>query len=139
MDRHRLPIQYSSGSREDVSTLYKNNMYSRHHLKNIFQPHIQLKTIVLGIFVDKDNPNEMVESYTFNISYPNNGQVGPQIDLASNTTKSLLASVKPSAETIKKSSAQLMRTLVVLMQTLPVSSKILNLYSNLSHSQMNDT
>ena len=75
-----------------------------------------LKTIVLGVYLDADKPNDMVETYTFHISYPNNE---PEISLRT-TSRPPTGKPKITQHEIKKSTTQLMRTLLVLMQTLTV-------------------
>lgn len=80
----------------------------------------QLKTIVLGVYLDADHATDMVETYTFNVSYP---VVGPEIRLESSVAgtkgdSTHVSTLRSSHAEIKKSTQQLMRTLVVLMQTL---------------------
>ncbi|KAK3600779.1 hypothetical protein CHS0354_009208 [Potamilus streckersoni] len=70
-----------------------------------------LKTLNLGIYVDPDNPDTVIESYTFKFSYTNQGG----IDIYRNDRK--VTSAYTASET-KKATIRLLRTIVILTQTL---------------------
>ncbi|XP_013403455.1 LOW QUALITY PROTEIN: HORMA domain-containing protein 2-like, partial [Lingula anatina] len=70
-----------------------------------------LKTLIIGIYVDPENPDTIIESYTFKFDYTNNGGM----DIYRNGDK--LASAYSPSET-KKATIKLLRTIVILTQTL---------------------
>lgn len=70
----------------------------------------------MGVYLDADKPNDMVETYTFHISYPNDQ---PEISLRT-TIRNGNNQQTVSQQDIRKSTTQLIRTLLVLMQTLKV-------------------
>ncbi|XP_035827027.1 HORMA domain-containing protein 2 isoform X2 [Aplysia californica] len=70
-----------------------------------------LKSLVIGIYVDPNNPETVIESYTFKFSYQNSGAV----DIYRNDRK---ISCAYSADETKKATIRLLRTLIVLTNTL---------------------
>ena len=79
-----------------------------------------LKSIVLGIYTDKHRPTEMVESYTFQITY--HDDLSPQLHLSShsNSRNNKLSGDIGSlgGEDLEKGTVQLLRTLLIMVQTL---------------------
>ncbi|XP_072046719.1 uncharacterized protein [Amphiura filiformis] len=71
-----------------------------------------LRALVIGIYVDPDDPETVIESYTFKFSYTNRG---PSMNIYRNDKK--IAGAQTEAET-KKATIRLLRTIVVLTQTL---------------------
>ncbi|XP_033645488.1 HORMA domain-containing protein 1-like isoform X1 [Asterias rubens] len=69
-----------------------------------------LRTLTIGIYVDPNEPDKIIESYTFKFSYEGCG-----ITIYRNDKK--LASATTEAET-KKATTRLLRTIVVLTQSL---------------------
>lgn len=67
--------------------------------------------------MEEDKPNDMVETYTFHITYPNNQ---PEISLKTTKQGHADKTARISQQDIKKSTTQLIRTLLTLMQTLVV-------------------
>ncbi|XP_059168488.1 HORMA domain-containing protein 1-like [Physella acuta] len=70
-----------------------------------------LKTLIIGIYVDPNNPETVIESYTFKFAYNNDGEV----DIYRNDKK---ISSAYSAEETKKATIRLLRTLIILTNTL---------------------
>lgn len=70
-----------------------------------------LKTLIVGIYVDPNDPETVIESYTFRFSYQNDGAV----DIYRNDKK---ISCAYTAEETKKATIKLLRTLIVLTNTL---------------------
>ncbi|BFZ05218.1 hypothetical protein BsWGS_08257 [Bradybaena similaris] len=70
-----------------------------------------LRTLVIGIYVDPNNPATVIESYTFKFTYNNHGEV----DIYRNNKK---ISSAHSAEETKKATIRLLRTLIILTNTL---------------------
>ncbi|XP_046558644.1 HORMA domain-containing protein 1-like [Haliotis rubra] len=70
-----------------------------------------LRMLVIGIYLDPDNPETVIESYTFKFSYSAEGG----IDIYRNSRK--ISSAYTAAET-RKATIRLLRTIVVLTQTL---------------------
>ncbi|XP_033124393.1 HORMA domain-containing protein 1-like [Anneissia japonica] len=71
-----------------------------------------LKTIVIGIYVDPNHPETVIESYTFKFSYNDDG---PSINVYRNNKK--VTGAKTEEET-KKATIRLLRTIIVLTQSL---------------------
>jgi hypothetical protein len=69
----------------------------------------------LGIYLDPNSPNEMIESYTFNITYPSDSKTQVQLE-TTHEQPTLVHTFQP--HDTKKQIMQLMRTLLVMMQTL---------------------
>lgn len=72
-----------------------------------------LRMLIIGIYVDPEDPDTVIESYTFKFSYTSNGEGG--IDIYRNDKK--ISSAYSATET-KKATIRLLRTIVVLTQTL---------------------
>ncbi|XP_071099263.1 HORMA domain-containing protein 1-like [Haliotis cracherodii] len=70
-----------------------------------------LRMLVIGIYLDPDNSETVIESYTFKFSYSADGG----IDIYRNNKK--ISSAYTAAET-RKATIRLLRTIVVLTQTL---------------------
>uniref|UniRef100_A0A2C9KAD6 HORMA domain-containing protein n=1 Tax=Biomphalaria glabrata TaxID=6526 RepID=A0A2C9KAD6_BIOGL len=70
-----------------------------------------LKTLIIGIYIDPNDPESVIESYTFKFSYNNHGE----IDIYRNDKK---VSSAYSSEETKKATIRLLRTLVILTNTL---------------------
>ncbi|XP_076115674.1 uncharacterized protein LOC143083287 [Mytilus galloprovincialis] len=70
-----------------------------------------LRMLIIGIYVDPEDPDTVIESYTFKFSYTNEGGV----DIYRNDKK--ISSAYSASET-KKATIRLLRTIVVLTQTL---------------------
>jgi hypothetical protein len=78
-----------------------------------------LKQIVLGVYLDKDRPLELHESYTFDVDYRGeNGGMGLKL------TREGEKVAEVAASDVKKSIAMLLRKLIVLVQSLDVSMNI---------------
>ncbi|XP_064634240.1 HORMA domain-containing protein 1-like [Lineus longissimus] len=69
-----------------------------------------LRMLIIGIYLDPEDPDTVIESYTFKFSFNNEG-----IDIYRNNKK--ISSAHSAAET-KKATIRLLRTIVVLTQTL---------------------
>ncbi|XP_031561323.1 HORMA domain-containing protein 1-like [Actinia tenebrosa] len=69
-----------------------------------------LRMIIVGIYVDPENPDSIVESYTFKFTYNKDG-----MSIFRNGNK--IASAYTEAET-KKATIRLLRTIILLTQTL---------------------
>lgn len=77
-----------------------------------------LRLVTVGIYVDSNDPNSVIESYTFKFSYST--QCG--VDIYRNGKKVATAH---SAEKTKKETIQLLRTMIVLTQSLqPLPEKV---------------
>ena len=72
-----------------------------------------LKSIVLGIYTDR---NDMVESYTFQISY--HSDMSPELHLTSSSSGLKQIGSLNGSEDVEKSTVQLLRTLLLMVQTL---------------------
>nr|XP_014344579.1 PREDICTED: HORMA domain-containing protein 1-like isoform X2 [Latimeria chalumnae] len=73
-----------------------------------------LQIMVLGVYMDSDDPNCMIESYQFKFKYTNQG---PQLDILRNQ-KSLTSNI--TTVDIKNTCILLIRKLFILMQNLEV-------------------
>lgn len=69
-----------------------------------------LRMIVIGIYGDAENPDTVIETYTFKFSY-----VGGEVSIFRNGNK--IASAQTEKET-KKATIRLLRTIILLSQTL---------------------
>jgi hypothetical protein len=65
--------------------------------------------------VDPEKPEELVETYIFNISYPENG---PKVDIQTKGGQSIS---NHSAQDVKRATSVLMRKLLLFLQTVPVN------------------
>lgn len=70
-----------------------------------------LRMLMIGLYVDPDNPETVIESYTFKFSYVNDGG----IDIYRNSEK--ISGAHTEAET-RKATIRLLRTIILLTQTL---------------------
>ncbi|XP_033751902.1 HORMA domain-containing protein 1-like [Pecten maximus] len=70
-----------------------------------------LRMLIMGIYIDAEDPDTVIESYTFKFSYKNTAEM----DVYRNEKK--IASADSVLET-KKATIRLLRTMVVLTQTL---------------------
>ncbi|OWF50585.1 HORMA domain-containing protein 1-like [Mizuhopecten yessoensis] len=70
-----------------------------------------LRMLIMGIYLDSEDPDTVIESYTFKFSYKNSAEM----DVYRNEKK--IASTDSVLET-KKATIRLLRTMVVLTQTL---------------------
>lgn len=70
-----------------------------------------MQTLVFGIYLDPNNPTDLVESYYFHFTYPSPGEYSIDVsdsDQRTNTSK----------EKVQKHSNQLVRRLLLLTQSL---------------------
>ncbi|KAJ3294952.1 DNA binding protein [Borealophlyctis nickersoniae] len=72
-----------------------------------------LKTMIFGIYLDPDNPDKLVESYTFQFSYPEKDLWCVTIDAAGKETFRL-----KTRNEIMSATAVMLRRLLILTQTL---------------------
>ncbi|XP_060584894.1 HORMA domain-containing protein 1-like isoform X2 [Ruditapes philippinarum] len=70
-----------------------------------------LRMLMIGLYVDPDNPETVIESYTFKFSYVNDGG----IDIYRNSEK--ISGAHTESET-RKATIRLLRTIILLTQTL---------------------
>lgn len=70
-----------------------------------------LRVLILGLYRDPENPETLIESYTFKFSYAD--ETG--VDIYRNNQK--ISSANNASE-IKKATIRLLRTIVVLTQTM---------------------
>lgn len=71
-----------------------------------------LRALILGLYVNSDDPDTVIESYTFKFSYT---ETGPNVNIYRNDSK--IAGACSEKET-KKATLQLLRTIIVLTQSL---------------------
>lgn len=89
-----------------------------------------LKTLIIGIYVDPNNPETVIESYTFKFSYQNDGSV----DIYRNGKK---IADSFTAEETKKATIKLLRTLIVLTNTLsPLPDNVMMTMKLLYHDEV---
>ncbi|XP_041063757.1 zebrafish testis-expressed 38 [Carcharodon carcharias] len=72
-----------------------------------------LRTIILGVHRDPEDPNSIIESYQFKFKYTADG---PKLDILSN----VIGDTEVSLQDTKKASILLIRKLFVLMQSLEI-------------------
>ncbi|XP_071831182.1 uncharacterized protein [Apostichopus japonicus] len=71
-----------------------------------------LRALIIGLYIDSDDPDTVIESYTFKFSYT---ESGPSVDIYRNENK---ISGAGSAKETKKATLRLLRTIIVLTQSL---------------------
>ncbi|XP_071505019.1 uncharacterized protein [Diadema antillarum] len=71
-----------------------------------------LRAMIIGMYVDPNDPDTAIETYTFKFSY---SQQGPEVDIYRN--KERMAGAHTEAQT-KRATLQLLRTILVMTQSL---------------------
>ncbi|ODV93846.1 hypothetical protein PACTADRAFT_46234, partial [Pachysolen tannophilus NRRL Y-2460] len=112
--RHSIRIKtLIKGKSREVDTIFK-------WLENGIFPAIQekyLKAFYLSVFTDPENPNDLLETYTFSFDYGDDDDV--TMHVSNDDCSSKLLDCSLSLLDSRKAVEQLMRRLIIITQTLP--------------------